>query len=68
MLFLFFLIDSEGTRFYLVIEGEVGLYARKMEEGNIENVHNLALVKVLSDGDYFGELGLLNYKTRSVTV
>jgi len=39
-----------------------------MEEGNIENVHNLALVKVLSDGDYFGELGLLNYKTRSVTV
>ncbi|EAR95875.3 cyclic nucleotide-binding domain protein (macronuclear) [Tetrahymena thermophila SB210] len=63
-----FYINTEGNKFYIIIQGEVGLFTKKVEEGPGNKFDNLVQVKNLEDGDYFGELGLLNFKTRSATV
>ncbi|KAL4502264.1 hypothetical protein ABPG72_000499 [Tetrahymena utriculariae] len=63
-----FYINTEGNKFYIIIQGEVGLFTKKVEEGPGNKFDNLVQVKNLGDGDYFGELGLLNFKTRSATV
>ncbi|KAL4467755.1 hypothetical protein ABPG74_013090 [Tetrahymena malaccensis] len=63
-----FYINTEGNKFYIIIQGEVGLFTKKVEEGPGNKFDNLVQVKNLEEGDYFGELGLLNFKTRSATV
>lgn len=50
-----------GTKFYIVIEG---LLAAKKESDNDEN----AYYQYFREGDYFGELALINKKPRQVSV
>ncbi|EAR82597.3 cyclic nucleotide-binding domain protein (macronuclear) [Tetrahymena thermophila SB210] len=73
-----FLIDTIGTKFYLILKGKVGVYIRLPKQVNIQNQDSpdkkqedddsLTCVKVLNQGEAFGELALLNNKPRLASI
>ncbi|KAL4466193.1 hypothetical protein ABPG72_011071 [Tetrahymena utriculariae] len=73
-----FLIDTIGTKFYLILNGKVGVYIRLPKQVNITNQDSpekkqeeddsLTCVKVLNQGEAFGELALLNNKPRLASI
>lgn len=81
LVFLLSHADSVGVKFYLVIEGTVGVYMRLPKEqglgfpaaapdrGEISHItEDLTCVKELHGGDSFGELALMNNKPRLASI
>ncbi|KAL4484751.1 hypothetical protein ABPG74_019928 [Tetrahymena malaccensis] len=73
-----FHIDTTGSKFYLILEGTVGVYIRlpkkrqENEENQEENTNqkdnDLVCVKELNAGTGFGELALMNNKPRLASI
>ncbi|EAR98064.2 cyclic nucleotide-binding domain protein (macronuclear) [Tetrahymena thermophila SB210] len=73
-----FHIDTTGSKFYLILEGTVGVYIRlpkkrqESEDNQQENTNqidnDLVCVKELNAGTGFGELALMNNKPRLASI
>ncbi|KAL4465077.1 hypothetical protein ABPG72_009455 [Tetrahymena utriculariae] len=73
-----FHIDTTGSKFYLILEGTVGVYIRlpkkrqesdENQQENINQINNdLVCVKELNPGTGFGELALMNNKPRLASI
>lgn len=48
------MIDSVGTKFYIILEGSVTVLVRKPNQSDME------AVRILNKGESFGELALLH--------
>lgn len=56
---------DEASKFYLIISGSCGVLAPVMKRGGKTEYKQLALLR---QGEYFGELALINYKPRAASV
>ena len=61
-----FLYGSQGTKFYIILQGSVGVLLPK--NGSFLRSEEFQEVKILKDGDSFGELALISKKTRSASI
>lgn len=72
--------DSIGDKFYIILEGSVGIFINfkseeeEEDEENEENIEDISqpvkqkLIKIIEKGQYFGELALINNQCRSATI
>lgn len=61
-----FLYGSQGTKFYVILKGSVGVLVPKY--GNFTKHNDFLEIKVLKTGESFGELALISKKTRSASI
>ncbi|CAD8077328.1 unnamed protein product [Paramecium primaurelia] len=57
-----FYVDSVGTKFYIILEGQVMVLVRKPNQIEME------AVRILNKGESFGELALLHKQPRLATI
>ncbi|CAD8085891.1 unnamed protein product [Paramecium sonneborni] len=57
-----FYVDSVGTKFYIILEGQVTVLVRKPNQIEME------AVRILNKGESFGELALLHKQPRLATI
>ncbi|CAD8084963.1 unnamed protein product [Paramecium sonneborni] len=57
-----FYVDSVGTKFYIILEGQVMVLVRKPNQIEMESV------RILNKGESFGELALLHKQPRLATI
>ncbi len=53
-----------GDSLYIILEGEADVVVESDENGQ----HEEKIVATLKEGEYFGEMALLNQRTRSATI
>ena len=61
-----FQYGSVGTKFYIILQGSVSVLTPKF--GKLNSLNDFHEVKILKDGDSFGELALISKKTRSASI
>lgn len=61
-----FLYGSQGTKFYVILQGSVGVMVPKF--GNFTKKDDFLEIKILKTGESFGELALISKKPRSASI